>query len=207
MKTKTQLDQPIDLKALVRAASFRLLLARSEPVGEEMLATETGIPPDRLNELLQELDQAGWIRRDDAANVVGSAGLSIRPDRHEIEVGGHQFWTWCAYDILGIFGALAASGRAFSPSPPSGQVIELNFVGGRPQQNDAVLFRPDADLMSCCENVYEEWCPNSNLFGSHVLAETWANDHGLKGRILSLEEASDLAAEEWRPLTNQGGVL
>ena len=32
--------------------------------------------------------------------VVGSAGLSVRPDRHEIEVEGREFWTWCAYDSL-----------------------------------------------------------------------------------------------------------
>ncbi len=207
MKSKTQLEPPSDQRALVRAAAFRLLLAHSEPIGEEALATETGIAPDRLNELLHELDQAGWIRRDDAGKVVGSAGLSIVPDRHQIEVGGHRFWTWCAYDILGIFGALAASGSALSPSPAIGQLIELKFVRGRPESNDAVLFRPDADLMSCCENVYEDWCPNSNLFGSPDLAEAWARDHGLKGRVLHLDEASDLAAQEWRPLTNQGAVL
>ena len=207
MKTRSQLEPQIDQGGLVRTAAFRLLLAKRGPIGEEALATETGINPDRLNELLQELDQAGWIQRDDARRVVGSAGLSIVPDRHEIEIGGHRFWTWCAYDILGIFGALSAGGRAFSPSPPNGQIIELKFVRGRPEQNDAVLFRPDADLKSCCENVYEDWCPNSNLFGSPELAETWAKVIGIKGRILNLDEASDLAAEEWRPLTNQGAIL
>jgi hypothetical protein len=42
--------------------------------------------------------------------------------------------------------------------------MELRFERGQPVNGDAVLFRPDDELMSCCENVYEEWCPNSNLF-------------------------------------------
>jgi hypothetical protein len=64
-----------------------------------------------------------------------------------------------------------------------------------------VLFRPDADL-SYCENVYEEWCPNSNLFPDAQIAETWAKERGLKGRILDLDEASALAAKEWPPLAD-----
>lgn len=205
MKTKTPIEPPINPESRVRAAAFRLLLAHSEPIGREALVRETAIGPDQLEELLDQLDHAGWIRRDDAGNVVGSAGLSIVPDRHEIELDGRRFWTWCAYDILGIFGALAAGGRAFSPSPPSGQIIEVQFVRGRPEQNAVVLFRPDEDLMICCENVYEQWCPHSNLFVNSDLAQSWAKDHGLKGRILHLDEASDLAAEDWKPLTN--GVL
>ena len=62
----------------------------------------------------------------------------------------------------GIFGALKASGSALSPSP-GGRTIEVQFDRGHPVNSDALLFRPDDELMSCCENVYEEWCPNSNL--------------------------------------------
>lgn len=198
---KTMLKPPIDLETLVRTAAFQLLVTRAEAIASEALAEVTGLSLDRLAVLLDQLDRAGRIRRDGAGRVVGSAGLSVIPDRHEIEVEGRQFWTWCAYDILGIFGALAASGRALSPSPPDGNLIEVRFVCGRPQQSNAMLFRPEADLMSCCENVYEEWCPNSNLFASRQLAEAWAAEHGLRGKVLSLDEAADLATEEWKPLT------
>ena len=126
----------------------------------------------------------------------------MTPDRHEIEVEGRRFWTWCAYDILGIFGALGVSGRAHSPSPPDREPIEVRFIRGRPQPSDAVLFRPDAELMECCDNVYEQWCPNSNLFPSRTVAEAWASEHGLSGKVLSLNEAADLATEDWKSVTD-----
>jgi len=61
----------------------------------------------------------------------------------------------------------------------------------------AVLFRPDEQLMSSCENVYEEWCPNSNLFASQELAARWAGEHRLSGRVFDLDEASDFATRAW----------
>lgn len=47
-------------------------------------------------------------------------------------------------------------GRLFTPRRVSQRnlpVTELGFERGRPLGNDAVLFRPDEDLMSCCENL------------------------------------------------------
>ncbi len=196
MTTKV-LEPPSESQSLVRTAAFRLLLSSAEPIGVEELAAKTGIRLERLSGLLDELDGAGRIRRNAAGQVVGSAGLSVVPDRHEIELDGRRFWTWCAYDILGIFGALGSRGQALSPSPPDGDQIVVDFAGGRPQKNDAVLFRPDEELTSCCENVYEEWCPNSNLFASPELATRWADQHGMRGRIFDLDEASDVATKDW----------
>jgi alkylmercury lyase len=196
MTTKV-LEPPSESQALVRTAAFRLLLSSAEPIGADELAAKTGIRLEMLSGLLDELDRAGRIRRNAAGQVVGSAGLSVVSDRHEIELDGRRFWTWCAYDILGIFGALGARGRALSPSPPDGDKIVVDFAGGRPQKNDAVLFRPDEELVTCCESVYEEWCPNSNLFASPDLAMRWADQHGMRGRTFDLDEASDVATKDW----------
>jgi len=205
MKTEMGGVPLVDLEVMVRAAAFRLLIRSGEGITPESLAQVTRITGDRLAVLLDDLDRAGRIRRDEAGRVVGSAGLSVVPDRHEIEIEGRRFWTWCAYDILGIFGALQASGRASSPIPSTRDVIHLDFIGGRPQNTNAVLFRPDTALMSCCENVYEEWCPNGNLFADRAAARKWATEHGLQGRVLTLTKAADLATEEWKSLTNDGG--
>lgn len=156
--------------------------------------------PDQLVELLDQLDAAGRIRRDKSGAVTGSAGLSVMPDRHEIELDGRRYWTWCAYDILGIFGGLEASGSPHSISPASGATIELRFTQGRPERNGSVLFRPDLSLAACCDSVYLDWCPNSNLFEDTAAARSWSAEHPLEGEILSLPEASELAASEWRLL-------
>jgi hypothetical protein len=97
---------------------------------------------------------------------------------------------------MGIFGALKASGRAHSPIP-DGRTIEVQFDRGLPINSDAVLFRPDDELMDCCENVYEEWCPNSNLFSDAEQAKGWARKRGMSGRVLDLDEASKLCADDW----------
>lgn len=185
-----------ELETRLRSEAFRLLLARGEPVSEQELARAVGIEAGQVSHELAALVAAGRIRRDDAGRLIASAGLSIVPDRHEMLLGTRRFWTWCAYDFLGIFGALAASGRALSPSP-SGGVIEVDFEQGRPVGAGAVLFRPDDDLRSRCENVYEEWCPNSNLFLSEDDARSWAGAHEIPGRVMSLDEASDLGTADW----------
>ena len=190
------LEPPGDAETLIRTAAFRLLLARGAATTAEELAAATGIQREKLDEHLDDLQRAGRIRRDEAGQVIGSAGLSVTRDRHEIELDGRQFWTWCAYDVLGIFGALGANGRALSPSP-DGQMIDVQFERGRPVSGDAVLFRPDDRLMSCCENVYEDWCPNSNLFKDAERAKTWADQRGISGRVMDLAEASRLGAADW----------
>jgi hypothetical protein len=63
-----------------------------------------------------------------------------------------------------------------------------------------VLFRPSDSYAACCTNLYEEWCPNSNLFEDHMSAQAWSTSRGLEGRTLCLEEASVLATGEWLPL-------
>jgi len=190
------LEPPSDVEALIRTAAFRLLLAQGVAITGEELGAATGIQREKLDEHLDDLSRAGRIRRDESGRVTGSAGLSVIKDRHEIELDGRQFWTWCAYDILGIFGALGANGRALSPSP-GGRTIEVQFESGRPVNSNAVLFRPDDELMSCCENVYEEWCPNSNLFADAERAKNWADLQGIRGRVMNLAEASKLGAVDW----------
>lgn len=188
-----------ELETRLRSEAFRLLLAGAKPVSEQQLASAIGVGVGQARVALRALADAGRIRRDDSGRVIGSAGLSVVPDRHAIELDRRRFWTWCAYDILGIFGALKANGRAHSPSP-SGRVIELDFERGRPLNSSAVLFRPTDDLMSCCENVYEQWCPNSNLFGDDVEARSWARKHRVEGRVMSLAEASDVGTTDWAGL-------
>jgi Alkylmercury lyase len=189
-----------DLPGMVRVEAFRQLLSSGSPVSLDRLASSIVCPTDNLTTALDELDRTGRIRRDENGRVVGSAGLSVIPDRHRIELDGRTFWTWCAYDILGIFGAHRASGSAFSRSPATGATLQLRFHDGRPNAEGVVLFRPLDSYAACCTNLYEEWCPNSNLFEDQTSAESWSTSRGLEGRIMGLEEASVRATSEWVPL-------
>ncbi len=87
------LGELTDANNLLRAAAFRLLLTTGQPVISEELAKASGFELERTIKMLDYLDTDGRIRRDDKGHVVGSAGLSVTPDRHEIELAGRTFWT------------------------------------------------------------------------------------------------------------------
>lgn len=103
----------------------------------------------------------------------------------------------CAYDALGILGALEAEGEVFSRSPATGREIGVRFERGRPVESSGVLFLAD---QSCCSCPNDDWYPNVNLFADGSLALRWADEHGVRGRVVTLEEGTDLGAMEWRPL-------
>ena len=117
----------------LRGAAFRRLLRTGAPASAVDLAGDLAQPEDRVRAAVDALHARGQIRLDDDRRIIGSAGLSIRPDRHQVDIEGRRLWTWCAYDIFGIFAALGASGHAQSPSPDGGAPIELTFRGGRPE--------------------------------------------------------------------------
>lgn len=190
-----------DLAGVVRRQAFRQLLATGNPVSGEDLAAAIGLSSDKVARVLEELNTAGRIRRDETGRVIGSAGLSVVPDRHQIDVEGRRFWTWCAYDILGIFGALGATGTAVSRSPATAASMTLRFRNGRPETAGIVLFRPSDAYAACCTSIYDEWCPNSNFFEDAESARVWSESHDLEGRILRLDVASELATSDWLPVT------
>jgi hypothetical protein len=84
-------------------------------------------------------------------------------------------------------------------APSTGAAINVLFERGRPVGSDAVLFLAD---QSCCSRPNEDWCPNVNLFEDRASAERWGEEHGVAGRVVSLDEGTDLGAAEWRPLVD-----
>jgi alkylmercury lyase len=186
--------------AEIRRAAFRRLLAKGRSASIQDLAADLRCSPEDLRAVVAELGAQGSLRVDRDGRVFGSGGLSVEPDRHRIEIGDRTLWTWCAYDAVGILGALEATGRALSRSPLTGAPIEVRFDSGRARPDGIVLFRPDDRYRERCANVYEEWCPNSNFFESRDTAAAWVAERGLEGAVLPLDEATALASQHWRPL-------
>jgi alkylmercury lyase len=186
----------------VSGAAFRRLLTTGTAAPISDLAVDLDRPEPQVESAVEKLKSEGGIQVDDQGRVVGAAGLSIGPDRHRVELGDRTFWTWCAYDILGTVGALGADAIAHSASPHSGASLEVRFDRGRPESTSLVLFRLDDGYMSCCSNVYEDWCSNSNFFESREAALAWAGTRGIPGRVMDLAEAAELATRNWEPLAH-----
>jgi hypothetical protein len=196
------MNTPTDTVAeQVRGAAFRRLLQTSTPATAGQIADDLDLPEHHIQVAIADLNGQGWLRLDTHGHVVGSAGLSVHPDRHQIELDGTKFWTWCAYDILGIFAALRATGTAHSTTPDGGPPLQIRFRDGRPEPTTLVLFLPDDDSAACCTSMYDQWCPNSNLFHTAEAASFWAAAHHVTGTALTLSDAAELGEQRWRPLT------
>lgn len=188
------------LRNAIRNQAFRRLLHDRTPVTPSWLAAKLDLTTADATATLTDMAVRGRLRLDDQGAITGAAGLSITPDRHQIDLPSGRYWTWCHYDILGIFGALGADGQAAITEPAP---LTLNFRDGRPDATDLVLLLPDDNPLQedCCDNTYAQWCPHANLFPDTATAQTWANEHGIRARIVPITEAAGTATKEWKPLT------
>jgi len=186
-----------DLDRLVEAAAFRELLRTEAPAAVGTLASAVGVDEAAIRRATAELATAGHVRLSRAGEVVGSAGLSVVPSRHELTVEGRRFWTWCAWDAVGILAALGASGLVRSRDPRSGRPVEVAFRQGRPDASEAVIFMVDLPAFT---SAHDEWCPLVNLFESEASARDWAAGAGVSGEVLAVAEAAARGALRWAPL-------
>jgi alkylmercury lyase len=187
------------LEQALLATAFRLLLADGGPVSPARLAEALAGDPERVARTLARLDQHGRLRRTSGGAVTGSHGLSVTPTSHELllerEQGGERrYWTWCAWDAVGILAALGASGRVRSNSPSAGQPIEIDFADGWPADAspELAVFFADTD---CRDSVIDQWCPLVNFYEHAEAARAWAAEHGVRGTPVPLAEATRLGKE------------
>src|SRR5713226_10219389 len=121
-----------DIGQQTRAAAFRLLLETGRAVSAAQIAAELNAAPSAVERELRRLGAAGRIRLSPEGHVLGSAGLSVAPAAHELWLGSRRFWTWCAYDVVGIIGSLGDDARSLSRSPATGAPIRLLLMVRRP---------------------------------------------------------------------------
>lgn len=182
---------------LVQATAFRSLLRTGQHVAVDDLATSTNLDNSTLTRCADRMRQVGHITLTSNGLIDGAAGLSLAPTGHEISINGRRFWTWCALDVLGIFGALRASGSAKSSDPSCGESIEFQFIDGVPQDMNFTVFMANlCNVTSVCR----DWCPSINFFVSKSSAEEWARKNAASGSVISVENVVHVAREVWSRL-------
>ena len=71
----------------MRAAGFRLLLEEGRPIEVEEWAAAAGIENAALGELLESSRVEGRVQLDDDGRLLGIAGLTVEPSRHQLDIG------------------------------------------------------------------------------------------------------------------------
>lgn len=184
--------------AQVRRAAFTRLRTTAEPVDVATLVADCALTVVEVEAALHDLVSAGTITRDPAGPVVAAGGLSVVPAKHRLRLDGEQFWTWCAFDGIGIPAALELDALVETRCPTCDQVVVVQVEAGRPQADSAVVgWLPGGP----CGNVQADFCPEANLFcdATHLAAWVATGDH--EGITASLIELADIGRSTWADIT------
>ncbi|MFQ5947760.1 MAG: organomercurial lyase [Acidimicrobiia bacterium] len=162
----------------------------------EELAAAAGLDIGQVDDILASRRAQGRVQFDDHGRLIGIAGLTIEPTRHQLHLGATTRWTWCALDAVGILGALQATGTVQSTDPRTGNPVGIDFTDGEPQGDTTLFILGGYDG----SNLVEEWCPLVNFFATPADAQAWVYANHLEGDIVSVARIAADAADMWRPV-------
>jgi hypothetical protein len=145
---------PIQLT--VRAAAFRLLLDKGQPVAVTSVAEAAGVDVATTIAVLEGFAQTGNVSIA-GDQVIGIAGLSVEPTRHRVELAAGRRLTWCALDAVGIVGAI---GDGVIHSETADRAVELRVADGKLESTDLAMFVAEGYGLT---SAVDQWCPLSQL--------------------------------------------
>ncbi|MCW8884044.1 MAG: hypothetical protein K6L75_03175 [Cellvibrionaceae bacterium] len=175
----------------VSLAIYRLL-AEGEPVSQERLAKAVVMPVNHLQHMLE--DWTG-IYFDEAQQITGYWGLSLKPTPHKMQVKGVYLYAWCAWDTLFIPEILGETVEVESLAPGEQSTIQLHVSPGLVEAvspQEAVLSFMLPDKKSLEQDVICNFCHYVHFFPSTEKAEDWIRDYP-RTFVISLDEGSHIA--------------
>ena len=181
--------------AEVQAEAFEMLLNSGKRFSPESLSKSKGVEMSEVSERIMTLQRAGLVQLDEDGYIVGAGGLTLTPTKHEMSINGRTFWGWCAFDVLGIFGALQAPGSARSVDPSTNEHFEVNFARGVPQDTDLAIYVEDP---VAGHSIRDGWCSKVNFFRSRAAAEAWVDGNTSGGSLFMVGNVMPVAREAWR---------
>jgi hypothetical protein len=177
----------------IREAAFALIIRRPVPIEAADLARASGVSAAALPSALDRLAQLGRIDRDPEGRVTGSAGLSLTVGPHRLRLGSTTYRTWCAYDALGIAGAMQADATISTACAVCDRPIDVVITAGQPASG-----RPERLwLADDGPDLRTDVCAPTVLLCSAGHGAAWAWERGPTGRQVSLAEGAAMGAREW----------
>lgn len=127
---------------------------------------------------------------DDDARLVGIHGLTLRTTRHRFVHHQRGRHTWCAFDSIGIPAALRLDATMHTDCPTCGRALTVEIVGGVSNDDNTVLWLPDATD----GNLIANFCARADLYCSpeHLHQRVDA-----AGTVADLAMAATLGCDVW----------
>jgi alkylmercury lyase len=189
-------DAPL-ARALLRG------LTHGQPVSAAALARSTGRDDDDVTTAL-----ARWpnVRRDQQGRVEAFGGLSLRPTKHRLDVGGRRLYTWCAWDTLFLPALLDDQSQVESSCPITGTEVRLTVAPDRVlaahPKDVRVSFPPPGQASTA--DIVESFCCHVHFLAGLDTASAWVRR--TPGTfVLDLDDAFELGRLATRTLYDNGG--
>ena len=164
------------------------MLAHGDPVPHNRLAEALGRSAESVS---NTLNQWPGVFYDEAGNIVGFWGLSVKNMRHRLTVNGKTSYAWCAWDTLFIPELLNAGVEILSTCAVSGTEIRLTVSPAGIEAvdpDDVVLSFLAPDESELREDVTANFCHFVQFFRSRIDAAVWVSEQ--EGSfLLSLDDA------------------
>lgn len=180
--------------AAISKAAFRAILDDRTPLLSD-LTQATGASSEDVEALIGRS-----LMVDDDRRIVAAHGLSLVPARqHRLIMGGRQFWTWCAIDVIGIPAGLATDAVAETTCHLCGAAVRLEFRAGEIVHSSQPAARVwDAQRLPGRGTAGPPHCALMNLFCSAEHLEDWLAAHpGESGHVRTLAEVAEIGRAEW----------
>jgi alkylmercury lyase len=196
------LTRASDDASAVRRAAFARLRGGAAVTSSE-LAADTRLSARAIEAALAELVASGWANVNESGHVVAVGGLSVQPAAHELFMDGLDFWTWCAFDAVGIPAALRVDAIAGTHCGQCAEPIGIAISRGTPQRAGSIVgWLPGRQ----CENVQHDFCRQANLFCNDAhLAEWRAAAGDAPGRMAGLIELAAHGRDVWAEMRTESG--
>lgn len=182
----------VDHNDRIAKEAFRMLLSDATPVAITSLSEHAGANPGVVRRVLDELRLAGRVETD-GDSLLGVYGLTLKPTQHHLALRGSTYFTWCAFDIVGIPAALGETAEIVSECANCRSVVSFSMADGEPPPLPIVI----SWLSERCDSIRDQFCPTVNFYCDSTHYEAALKDGGAPDTHLTLERAAAMGRENW----------
>lgn len=181
----------------VHAAILHELLFQRPPTPDR-LAASTGLGAAVLGEALAVLIASGAVVRN-SNTILAAYPLSAVPTPHVVEVAGGIAWANCAVDALAVPAMVGSRGTVTSVCSRCARSITIQLETATVLSSDpADVVVTYGGLSDCGDRpALVSSCPYINFFCGHTHAQEWQAPGSWRGRVLSLDQAVQLAVSHF----------
>lgn len=182
----------VDHSDRIAKEAFRILLSEAVPQSTAALSKRAGADQRLVEQVFRDLQRIGRAEVDDD-RLLGVYGLTLKPTQHRLTLRGNTFFTWCAFDIVGIPAALGESAEIASECAHCRRVISFSMTDGVPPALPLVV----SWLSERCDSIRDQFCPAVNFYCDQGHYEDASHARKAPDSFLTLERAAEMGRENW----------